>query len=129
MLRPQCTFLIHQVQCPQMINTSKGRGRGPGHCAIFRGKNPHEGKVLNIQNLPYLWNMKTHVVFFIFHFVQIFVFPNECPGLCRHIPGHSLGKNFLARNEKRKKLRRFSYSKSMANFEYLRLCLHGDFCL
>ena len=63
------------------------------HCAIFRGKNPHTGKV-------------SHVVFFIFHF-----------------------KIFFARNEKWKKQRGFSYSKSMANFEYLRLCPYGDFCL
>ena len=39
---------------------------GTKHCAIFRGNFPHEGKALNIQNLPYFWNMKTHVVFF-FH--------------------------------------------------------------
>ena len=24
-----------------------------------------------------------HVVFFVFHFVQLYVFPYECPGLCR----------------------------------------------
>ena len=36
---------------------------------------------------------KAKVVFSIFHFGQLFyVFPNECPGLCRHRPGHSLGK-------------------------------------
>ena len=31
--------------------------------------------------------------------------PNECPGLCRHRPGHLLGKNKnkVARNEERKK--------------------------
>ena len=37
-----------------------------------------------LQNLPYFWNMKTHVVFFVFHFVLLYFFPNECPGLCRH---------------------------------------------
>ena len=42
---------------------------GTKHCAIFRGNFPHEGKALNIQNLPYFWNMKTHVGFFTFHFV------------------------------------------------------------
>ena len=93
------------------------------HCAIFRGKNPHKGKALNIQNLPYFWNTKTHVVFFFsFH-------AKKCPGLCRHRPEHSLGKKIFAWNEKWKKLCGFSYSKSMANFEYLRLCLYGDFCL
>ena len=39
------------------------------------------------------------------------------------------GKQKFALNEKRKKLRGFLYSKRMANFEYLRPCLHGDFCL
>ena len=30
--------------------------------------------------------------------------PNKCPGVCRHRPGHSLGKkNKVARNEKQKK--------------------------
>ena len=33
---------------------------------------------------------KTYVVFFFFHFVQLL--PYECPGLCRHRPGHSLGE-------------------------------------
>ena len=42
--------------------------------------------------------------------------------LCRHRPGHSLGeKNKVAPNEKRKKkLRGFSYYKSIANFEAFR---------
>ena len=67
--------------------------------------------------MPYFWNMKTHVVFFVFHFVLLYFFPNYCPGLCRHRPGHLLGKNKVAWNEKREKLHGFSYSKSMANFE------------
>ena len=45
-----------------------------------------------LQNLPYFWNMKIHVVFFVFHFMLLYFFPNECPGLCRHRPGHSLGE-------------------------------------
>ena len=36
-----------------------------------------------LQNLQYFWNTKTHVVFFVFHFVLFYFFPNECPGLCR----------------------------------------------
>ena len=37
---------------------------------------------------------KTHVVFFfVFHFVQLYILPYECHGLCRHRRGHSLGKN------------------------------------
>ena len=43
--------------------------------------------------------------------------PYECPVLCRHRPGYSLGKNKVARNEERKKLWGFTYPKKMANFE------------
>ena len=32
-----------------------------------------------LQNLTYIWNMKTHVVVFVFQFVLLFP-PNECPG-------------------------------------------------
>ena len=46
-----------------------------------------------LQSLPYFWNTKSHVDFhFSFH-ATLFFFPNECPGLCQHRPGHSLGKN------------------------------------
>ena len=60
-----------------------------------------------LQNLPYFWNTKTHIAMHsLFHFsfrATLFFSPNECPGLCRHRPGHSLGKNKVARNEKQKK--------------------------
>ena len=48
----------------------------------------------NIQHLPYFWNTKTLVgVFFsVFHFVLHYFVPYECPGVCRHRPGDSLGK-------------------------------------
>ena len=45
-----------------------------------------------LQNLQYFYHKKTHVVLFIFHFVQLYFFPNECPGLCRHFSGHLLGE-------------------------------------
>ena len=32
------------------------------------------------------------VGFFVLHFVLLYFFPNEIPGLCRHRQGHSLGK-------------------------------------
>ena len=38
-----------------------------------------------LQNLPYFMYKKTHVVFFVFHFVQLWVLPYECPGLCSNI--------------------------------------------
>ena len=37
-----------------------------------------------LQNLPYLWKKKTHIVFFVFHLEQLWVLPYKCPGLCRH---------------------------------------------
>ena len=43
-----------------------------------------------LQNLPYFMIMKTQSCFF--HFVQLYFFINECPGLCWHKPGHSLDK-------------------------------------
>ena len=54
-----------------------------------------------------------------FHFMlQLYFPPNECPGLCRHRPQHSLaGKNKVAQNEKGKKFCGISYSKNMENFE------------
>ena len=30
----------------------------------------------------------------------LYFFPNECPGLCQPRPGHSLGENKVAQNEK-----------------------------
>ena len=36
---------------------------------------------------------KPKVASSIFHFMLFYFFPSEFPGLCRHIPGHSLGKN------------------------------------
>ena len=70
-----------------------------------------------LQNLLYFWNKKIHVVFFVFHFVQLWVLPSECPGLCQHRPGHSEGKTQSCTKWKTKKLHGFSYSKNMANFE------------
>ena len=34
-----------------------------------------------LQNLLYFMYKKTHVVFFVFHFMQFYFFPYECPGL------------------------------------------------
>ena len=33
-----------------------------------------------------------HSFFFVFHLEQLSFFPYECPGLCRHRLGHSLGE-------------------------------------
>ena len=59
-----------------------------------------------LQNLLYFMYKKTHVVFFLFHFVQLYIFSflhNEFPGLCQHRPGHPLGKHIklhVMKNEK-----------------------------
>ena len=55
-----------------------------------------------LDEMTYFWNTKTHVVFFfVVHFMLLYFSPNECPGLCQHRPGHSLGKkNKVAQNEK-----------------------------
>ena len=55
-----------------------------------------------LQNLPYFWNMRTYVGFFILCY---FIFPpNECPDLCRYRPRACIREaNKVARNEKRKK--------------------------
>ena len=56
-----------------------------------------------LQNLLYFMYKKTRVVFFIFHFVELYILPNECPGLYRHRPGHSLGKNVKLHKMKNEK--------------------------
>ena len=58
---------------------------------------------------------KTHVVFFRFSFQATLSFSLIKQDIGR--PGHSLGKIKVAHNENRKKLRRFSYYKNVANFE------------
>ena len=61
-----------------------------------------------LQNLPHFWNMKTHIVFFVFHFVLLYFFPNEC--LVSFIRGKTSSMKW-------KKKCVFSYSKNMANYE------------
>ena len=48
--------------------------------------------------------------------------PNEYPSLCRHRPGHSLGKKIKLHEMKNEKnyIHGFSYDKNMANFEVFR---------
>ena len=45
-----------------------------------------------LQNFLYSYKKKTQVVFFVFQFEQLSFSPYECPGLCRHRPGHSYGE-------------------------------------
>ena len=51
----------------------------------------------------FFWNMKTRIVIFSFC-ATLFFCPNECPGICHHIPGQGIhnGKKikYVAQNEK-----------------------------
>ena len=81
-----------------------------------------------------LYIRKPKVAFSVFHFVLLYFSPDECPDLCRHRPGHSLGeKNKVARNEKRKKQLWGSQSFQCAILEFIwrgflaqsRLCMQN----
>ena len=92
------------------------------HSSEIRGLRSTKCSSELLQNLLYFMYKKTHVVFFVFYFVQLYFFPYECPGLYRHRPGHSLGKHKgkhikLHEMKNKKKLCGFSYYKNMANFE------------
>ena len=55
--------------------------------------------------------------FFVFHLEQLSFSPYECPGLCRHRPGHSLGEKIKLREMKKPTWVGFSYDKNMAKFQ------------
>ena len=59
------------------------------HSSKIRGLRSMKCSSETIPNLLYFMYKKTQVVSFVFHFVQLYFFPYECPGLCRHRPGHS----------------------------------------
>ena len=59
-----------------------------------------------LQNLLYFYNKKTRVVFLFFISSNFILFPNECPGLCRHRPGHSLVKKIKLLEMKNEKTTR-----------------------
>ena len=56
-----------------------------------------------LQNFPYFWNTKTHSFFSFFISCYFIFFPNECPGLCQHRPGHSLGEKIKLHEMKNEK--------------------------
>ena len=49
--------------------------------------------------------------------MQLYISTNECPGLCSHRLGHSLGKNIKLHEMKNEKtyIGGFSYYKNIAN--------------
>ena len=77
--------------CLLIINFSKHH-HSCNHSSEIRGLCLTKSSSKTLQYFPYFWNAKTHVVFFVFHFVLLYFSPNKCPGLCRDRPGHSLGK-------------------------------------
>ena len=98
---------------PQLTPTDKYESRHPmsAHLHTYRflfcghlisDLPTHTSKINNLrsrlnskemlQNFLYLYKKKKQVIFFVFHFEQLSFSPYECPGLCRHIPGHLLGK-------------------------------------
>ena len=64
-----------------------------------------------LQNLPYFWNKKNQIVFCLFFISSYFGFVTV------NIDQTNCNQLKLARNETKKELFRFSYSKNMANFE------------
>ena len=65
----------------------------PLHSSEIRGLCLRKCPRKMLQNLAYLTIMrKPKIAFSIFHFMLLYFFPNECPGQCRHRPGHSLGE-------------------------------------
>ena len=73
-------FLIHSTSTTILIvyHSSEIRGLCSTKCSSE-----------TLQNLLYFMYKKTHVVFFVFHLVQLYFSPYECPGLCQYRPGHS----------------------------------------
>ena len=51
--------------------------------------------ILGYENPCRFFHFSFHAILFYFH--------NECPGLCRHRPGHSLGKNLKLHEMKNEK--------------------------
>ena len=51
------------------------------HSSEIRGLRSTRCSSETLQNLLYFMYKKTQVVFFVFHFLQIYFFPYECPGL------------------------------------------------
>ena len=45
------------------------------HSSEKRGLCLMKGASETLQNLPYIYHKKTHVVFFVFHFVLLYIFP------------------------------------------------------
>ena len=51
------------------------------HSSEKRGLRSAKCSSKTLQNLLYFMYKKTHVLFFVFHCVQLYFFPYECPGL------------------------------------------------
>ena len=85
-------FLLYKVTWPKRRSLWAPFAIFPysfSHSSEIRGLHSTKCSSKTLQNLLYFMYKKTHVVFFDFHFEQLYFFPYECPGLCRHRPGHS----------------------------------------
>ena len=65
------SILLHSIIIYQAHKT--------GHTSKKRGLRSTFWSPKMLQNLPYLWKKKTHVVFFVFHLEQLWVLLYECP--------------------------------------------------
>ena len=82
--------------CDKCLHSSEKRGLRSTNCSSK-----------TLQNLLYFMYKKIHVVFFVFHFVQLYFFPYVYVNIDQ---GIHKGKSKVARNEKRKKLHVFFYA-------------------
>ena len=94
-----CTMLhrkshrIHSKHKSQVISSKERIEKVPYHSSEKRVLCLMKSSSEMLQNLPYFIYMKTQSRLFLFFILCYFIFPpNECPGLWRHRPGHSLGK-------------------------------------
>ena len=53
------------------------------HSSEIRGLHSTKCSSETFQNLLYFMYKKTQVIFFVFHFVQLYILTYECPGLCQ----------------------------------------------
>ena len=99
-----CSFLNRKIICFVRNNKKIYKVRN----VFFLWKNPSK----MLQNLPYFWNMKTHVVYSFLILCCLFF-----PCLCWHNLSHSNTGKKVAQNENNKNLCSFLYSKVVVNFK------------
>ena len=76
------TLWLPETRGLKMIDTIEEAEALGKHSSEIRGLRSMKCSSKMHQNLLHFMYKKTHVVFFVFHFVQLYSFPYECPGLC-----------------------------------------------